>query len=65
MQIEKNVPLPTKYPWEDLEVGDSVLIDEERVYNNARYSAYYHGKKTNKKFICRKEGTGGRVWRVE
>ena len=77
-KIEKKVTIPevhskVKYPWPEMRVGDSVLIefDEgERLYNLKRQvgpSARYYGQQTNKKFktLMIREKNGVRVWRVE
>lgn len=75
-KIEKNVPMPngtgkgwTKYPWHEMAVGDSFLIEKPtltklgfpRVYagiSNVRYAP--------KKFTQRKQEDGSlRIWRIE
>jgi len=72
--IESNIPIPTsqrgakeKYPFSKLEVGQSFLVDEEGVkLQNVRTACTYAQKRMEgKKFICRAEDTGVRVWRVE
>ena len=62
-----------KYPFYDMEIGDSILfrfnskpsdkgaIRRERV--KIQSSASRYGKKSDMKFVCRKEGHGVRVWR--
>jgi len=76
-KIENNVPIPDvhskiKYPWPEMEVGDSVFIEAEKgetpdtLKIKAGGSAAYYGRKTGKKFktaFLRKEN-GIRVWRV-
>jgi len=65
--IEKNIPLPkdkrrpSRYPWAELQAGDSVLIApfHARVYR----AASLYAKRNGLKFICRTEGDGIRVWR--
>lgn len=77
-KIQKNVPIPEvhskiKYPWPDMEVGDSVLIEaekEEKLYNLKRKvgpSARYYGEKVGKQFktLIDYDGHGVRVWRIE
>lgn len=82
MQIQKAVPMPNSlqkkgaspgrpslYPFADMEVGDSVLVDGYNasttgcpIYNAARS----YGKNNGKRFSGKKEGEGKvRVWRVE
>lgn len=59
--IEKNIPPPVavNHPFKDMEVGDSVLVDEK-----ARIYAHRYGHSSGKKFTTRKEGGAFRVWRV-
>ncbi len=77
-KIEKNVEIPevhskVNYPWPDMKVGESVLIEadeEEKLYNLKRKvgpSARYYGEKTGKKFktLLEREKNGVRVWRLE
>ncbi len=76
MQIEKATHLPieipsnSKYPFNKMEIGDSVLVpgsmDTKKVYSAARNI----GQRTGKKFCSRieidSEGLKGlRVWRVK
>lgn len=68
-KIDKNVAMPPragktgKYPFKEMEVGDSVLIDKKITSLSPTYTAY--GRRHNKKFVGVTEGTGTRVWRVE
>ncbi len=77
-KIEKDVKVPIvhskfKYPWEDMEVGDSVFIAADKgesLFNLKRKvgpSARYYGNVTGKKFktLMVREENGVRVWRVE
>ncbi len=76
-KLEKNIPIPEvhsriKYPWPEMEVGDSVLIQAEKgekLYNLKRKvgpSARYYGEKTGKQFktLLHHEENGVRVWRT-
>lgn len=68
-EIEKNLPMPpikggTKYPWASLNVGDSFLVGFDKGAS-VRSGVTYAGKKLKRKFICRKEETGYRVWRIK
>ena len=77
-QRHNKVPIPdvhsiSKYPWPEMEVGDSVFIEAEegetptRLNGIVSSSVRYYGRKTGKKFktsILRNEN-GLRVWRVE
>ena len=72
--IESNIPMPAsqrgakeKYPFSKLEAGQSFLVAEEGTkLNNVRTACTYAQKRMEgRKFICRAEGSGVRVWRVE
>ena len=72
IKIEKSVPMPSGpgkrgrmiYPWDEMDVGDSFFVDGvSSAAMSACASAF--GRRNGKKFTCRKEGTGTRVWRVE
>ena len=70
MKIAKNIPIPKlegkgrnlKYPWPDMEVGDSILID----YKGATGAAVAWAKRQGNghKFAYRPAGEKFRVWRV-
>lgn len=68
-QIEKNIPISTKradivkYPFSQMEVGDSFTVPIEERHKIAQ-SAFYFGKKNGKKFATRREIDKIRVWRV-
>ena len=76
--IQKDVQIPEvrsriKYPWPEMEVGDSVLIvaeEGEKLYNLKRKvgpSARYYGEKTGKQFrtLIDYDSNGVRVWRLK
>ena len=76
--IEKGVTVPEvhsriKYPWPEMNVGDSVLFEAEKgekLYNLKRKigpSARYYGIKTGKQFksLLDHDANGVRVWRVK
>jgi hypothetical protein len=76
--IEKNVEIPAvhskqKFPWDEMEVDDSVLIKAEEgqsLFNLKRIvgpAARYYGIVTGKKFktLMIREENGVRVWRLE
>ena len=63
--IDKGVPLPPlrrKWPFVGMEVGDSFFIDRP----TAAFSgvAGVAGARLGRKFTCRAENGGCRVWRV-
>lgn len=66
IKIDKNVPLPEacKYPVAQLEVGDSFWVERNK-RNSVMAVAQKIGRRTNKRFISRKDGEGFRFWRTE
>lgn len=71
VKIEKNVPIPpqswriAKYPFHEMEVGDSLLIDyQER--NAVLGAAKKYGKDTEKDFTSKRVSeTEARIWRTK
>jgi hypothetical protein len=69
MIIEKNIPIPgarsqnTIWPFRQMEVGDSVLVPEERA-DNARVIASRVKKTDGFRFTSRKVEGGTRIWRI-
>ena len=75
IKIEKGIPLPeetrgrnSKYPWGEMEIGDSFFIkDAEKYsvrYRTVQQCASRYGKLRDKKFKSTSEGSGIRVWRT-
>ena len=77
-KIESKVEVPVvhskhQYPWPQMEVGDSVLIQAEKgeslfsLKRKVGPAARYYGEKTGKKFktLMEHDGNGVRVWRTE
>lgn len=68
-KIEKNVPItrgfrrgrPSKYPFLDMEVGDSFAFEVE-MYKKVAAAAFTHGKNHGSKFSV--SLTSLRCWRV-
>ncbi len=67
-EITKEVPLPEpkvrhNYPYEVMQVGESFWVAgislQALCNSNRRWS-----KKLERRFICRREGEGVRVWRT-
>lgn len=76
IRISKRTPLPLpfkakyKWPWIKLEVGESFLCPivgpEELVLASMRAQVCNNSRKFQpKKFVCRLEAGGIRVWRTE
>ena len=69
--IEKDIPLPDRrkggrprlYRWEDMEVGDSVLVG---CYETAKMGQEW-ARRHQRRFTYQKQldGSGWRVWRAE
>lgn len=77
VKIEKNVPITgariesrrSKYPWDQMEIGDSFLFDAKVTINNgnARTMCGLHSKNGKKFEYGRLQMDGGRIrcWRTE
>jgi len=68
MQIEKNVPKPAsnrhaKYPWQSMEVGDSVFFDNSYDDGKIRSSLSHYGKRSGRVYSAHRVDGGVRVWR--
>jgi hypothetical protein len=71
-KIEKNVAIPasvrtggkSKYPWNELDVGDSFFVPGAKVSTFYTLTTGQNKKDPGKRFIARKDGEGVRVWRV-
>lgn len=74
LTIEKGIPIPARttrgptrcrYPFADMEIGDSVFVPET-LHNNPRGSLL---KQRPKKFVMRQQIVGDviglRIWRIE
>lgn len=71
--IDKNVPVPpriggrpggrpTKYPWLDMEIGDSFRTSGKR--NSIGAAVAWATKQYGRKFVTRREDDGVRIWRI-
>ena len=68
MKIEKNIPMPmsrsaSNYGWGEFEVGDCTFVEGPAM--KEKQSVYQYGTRNNKKFTCRQEEKGVRIWRIE
>ena len=78
--IQKGVPIPTavgrgaresKYPFADMEIGDSFAVHDAKQLQSARNAAYQYKRKNpdfNYGAMSNPTGTGqpgGRLWRIE
>ena len=73
MKIDKNVPIPplgqvidnkTKYPFREMEVGDSFFVDGEVDSRRAKAAAKMMTKRSRLVLRTQKENNGVRIWRV-
>jgi len=69
VKIDKDVPIPThitkipKYPWREMEIGDSFLLETKE--SGATFAGQASKRLHPKKSISRKTDEGYRVWRVK
>lgn len=72
IKLDTNVPLPTvvsfKYPFDDMNIGDSFFVPGTEAIRKLRGAASYHARKSSAKYSVRttEEGdnVGARCWRV-
>ena len=68
VRIDKNIPIPaakSKYPFREMEVGDSFLCPKESGKNIYSAAGQANARIKGRRFIVRKTDDGYRVWRVE
>ncbi len=70
LEITDTVPIPKdvnrglrKYPFKDMAVGQSFFVIPAHG-SNPENAAHQHGHRYGKKFCCRPEGDGIRIWRI-
>lgn len=66
LPIDKGIPLPTKYPFAEMNVGDSFVVPAKVNRSAVNVAAMRFGRKHGMKFTVRltKDGTL-RCWRIE
>lgn len=72
-EMTDSVPMPTtsgkgrpaKYPFSEMEIGQSVFFDGARTGGKEYLAAQAAGRHKGWKFSGRSEGSGLRIWRVE
>lgn len=62
--IDKGVPLPRRYPFADMQVGDSFLVPEGVKRSNVSVAAKRYGDRHGAAFTVRKVPEGLRCWRI-
>ena len=65
IKIESGIPMPAKFPFAEMKVGDSFLVPEGTSKNVVGVYARRHAIKTGTKFTIRKTPEGYRCWRIE
>jgi hypothetical protein len=65
MNIDSNVPMPSKFPFAQMQVGDSFLIPADVKRTAVNVAAMRYGKKHRVKFTVRGTTEGYRCWRIE
>lgn len=64
--IEKNIPLPMKYPFAQMDVNDSFAVPASVNRSTVNVSAMRFGRKHGMKFTVRQMPDGTlRCWRIE
>jgi hypothetical protein len=65
MKIDKNIPVPQRFPFAQMEINDSFEIPKEVHRQTVSTSANRYAQKTGKKFITRvMPDKTIRCWRV-
>ena len=72
LAIEKDIPIPAKcehqprkYPFKEMEIGDSFFTPATIASpTTIRSAANYNSKLLGRQFTSRIEGEGTRIWRV-
>lgn len=66
MKVEKNVPLPSKWPFKDMQVGDSFAVPKDISRTTVSIAALRYGRKHGMKFTVRTTTDRTlRCWRIE
>lgn len=63
--IEAGIPLPNKYPFNLMEVGDSFLLPGNVTRTTVSVAAARFGRMNDVLFTIRKTKDGFRRWRIE
>lgn len=69
-KIEKDVPVKeasnraSKYPFKDMEVGDSFFVDDASLRGPIQNACRAYGARNFSKFVTRTVSNGFRVWRI-
>lgn len=55
----------SKYPFCDMDIGDSVFFKDKTSLDKETVYAYNYGRKSNKRFSAKSVDGGVRIWRTE
>jgi hypothetical protein len=70
--IDKHIPIPKlggiigakfKYPWLTLAIGESFFVPDKSITNFSP-TVCHAARRVGRKFTCRTQGNGVRVWRI-
>lgn len=66
MKVDKNIPLPRKFPFADMKVGDSFAVPTDIKRPAVTVAAMRYGRKHGMKFTVRQVADKTfRCWRIE
>lgn len=66
MKVDKNIPLPRKFPFADMKVGDSFAVPADIKRPAVTVAAMRYGRKHGMKFTVRQVADKTfRCWRIE
>lgn len=66
MKVESGIPIPKKFPFDEMQVGDSFAIPPEVKRGTVRIAAMRYGDKHGMTFVTKKMPDGSyRCWRTE
>lgn len=68
-KIEKNIDIPEiekiEWPWKEMEIGDCVKFDDEKIMSMAQTRCHVYASKVQKKFMTKKIDNVLHVWRIK
>lgn len=66
IKVESDRPIPGKYPFDQMKVGDSFVIPDVMNRNTVTVAAWRYGKKMGMKFSVKRlpDGKGYACWRI-
>lgn len=65
VKVESGISMPQRYPFKDMQVGDSFLLPPGVKRTAVNVAALRYGRKHGMKFTIRKVPEGFRCWRIE